>query len=76
MTCKLVGYICFNCGNSTKNKVTICPKCGAARKEYKNGIITFYNQNGVLIGKLEVIGYDEKEGKEKGKEGKANERRK
>lgn len=78
MVCKLVGYMCMNCGHTTPDSQTECPKCGTYRKEFKNGIITFYNKNGFKIGETEVIGHGEtkkKEGsrqKEKGIEGRTD----
>lgn len=71
--------MCMNCGNTTPTHPTDgCPKCGNYRKAFKNGIITFYNKNGFMIGKTEVIGHGEtkkKEGsrqKEKGIEGRTD----
>ena len=78
MVCKLVGFICTNCGNTTPEQRTECPKCGTFRKEFKNGKLTFYNRNRVKVGETEVIGHGEtkkKEGsrqEEKGLEGRTD----
>ena len=69
----------MNCGTVTPiHPPDGCPKCGNYKKEFKHGVITFYNKNGFMIGKTEVIGHGEtkkEEGsrqKEKGIEGRTD----